>query len=132
MPLKFALHYAKKYISITSCSDCDGACFPPKNCHNHLALPEDFCVCRNFILSPSRCSLSTQSHTVDQDEVSKFRAMCGDWWKPDGSFAALHTYNELRIPLIRDGILQQVYVLWVQNFRLYIYIVYRMQGEKIQ
>jgi len=42
------------------------------------------------------------SSTYNQDEVDKFSAMSGDWWNPHGVCKPLHSMNRLRVPLIRD------------------------------
>lgn len=35
-------------------------------------------------------------------EVKNFEALASSWWNREGVYHALHTMNELRIPLIRD------------------------------
>ena len=45
--------------------------------------------------------------TVDQEEVKKFSRLANKWWDQRGEFAALQTLNELRVPLIRDGLTSQ-------------------------
>jgi 2-polyprenyl-6-hydroxyphenyl methylase / 3-demethylubiquinone-9 3-methyltransferase len=39
--------------------------------------------------------------SVDVREVEKFSALAGEWWDPDGSFAALHRLNPLRLAFVR-------------------------------
>jgi len=43
--------------------------------------------------------------TFNQEEVDKFRAMSDDWWSPHGLCRPLHSMNRLRVPLIRDGLI---------------------------
>lgn len=43
--------------------------------------------------------------TLNSHEVDKFRAMASDWWNPGGVCKPLHSMNRLRIPLIRDGLI---------------------------
>ncbi|XP_056114493.1 ubiquinone biosynthesis O-methyltransferase, mitochondrial [Rhinichthys klamathensis goyatoka] len=43
--------------------------------------------------------------TVDPAEVRKFQAMASKWWDLRGEFAALHSMNDLRVPFIRDNLL---------------------------
>jgi len=50
-------------------------------------------------------SASRQASTLNSQEVDKFRAMASDWWNPDGVCKPLHSMNRLRIPLIRDGLI---------------------------
>ena len=42
--------------------------------------------------------------TLNQDEVHKFSAMSYDWWNPNGVCKPLHTMNRLRVPLVRDSL----------------------------
>ncbi|XP_060937264.1 ubiquinone biosynthesis O-methyltransferase, mitochondrial [Limanda limanda] len=54
------------------------------------------------------CHLSTRSSsrtTVDPDEVRRFQSLAGKWWDEQGEFAALHAMNDLRVPFIRDNLL---------------------------
>lgn len=69
------------------------------------------------------------SRTVNQDEVNKFRYVRGllgvsgecfencwrlshfrvlsdKWWDPNGPLSGLHSMNTLRVPFIRDGLVQ--------------------------
>ncbi|XP_072525007.1 ubiquinone biosynthesis O-methyltransferase, mitochondrial [Salminus brasiliensis] len=43
--------------------------------------------------------------TVDPAEVRKFQALASRWWDEQGEFGALHAMNELRVPFIRDNLL---------------------------
>ncbi|XP_059364066.1 ubiquinone biosynthesis O-methyltransferase, mitochondrial isoform X1 [Carassius carassius] len=43
--------------------------------------------------------------TLDPNEVRKFQAMASKWWDLQGEFAALHSMNDLRVPFIRDNLL---------------------------
>nr|XP_019946750.1 PREDICTED: ubiquinone biosynthesis O-methyltransferase, mitochondrial isoform X2 [Paralichthys olivaceus] len=54
------------------------------------------------------CHFSTGSsskNTVDPDEVRRFQSLAGKWWDEQGEFAALHAMNDLRVPFIRDNLL---------------------------
>ena len=46
--------------------------------------------------------------TVDDAELRKFSALSQHWWRTDtnGPFIGLHYMNNVRIPLIRDALLQ--------------------------
>lgn len=50
-----------------------------------------------------RAPLQTSS-TVDPAELSKFSAQAADWWHPNGSAAALHRLNPVRVAYIRSAI----------------------------
>lgn len=41
--------------------------------------------------------------TIDEEEAEKFRELSDTWWDECGEFQALHTLNDLRVPLIRDA-----------------------------
>ncbi|XP_077433118.1 ubiquinone biosynthesis O-methyltransferase, mitochondrial [Vanacampus margaritifer] len=43
--------------------------------------------------------------TVDPDELKRFRSLASKWWDEDGEFRALHAMNDLRVPFIRDNLL---------------------------
>ncbi|XP_077384154.1 ubiquinone biosynthesis O-methyltransferase, mitochondrial [Festucalex cinctus] len=43
--------------------------------------------------------------TVDPDELKRFRSLARKWWDEDGEFRALHAMNDLRVPFIRDNLL---------------------------
>ncbi|XP_042346324.1 ubiquinone biosynthesis O-methyltransferase, mitochondrial [Plectropomus leopardus] len=56
----------------------------------------------------SACHVSTRSAsqtTVDPDEVRRFQSLASKWWDEQGEFAALHAMNDLRVPFIRDNLL---------------------------
>lgn len=54
------------------------------------------------------CHISARSAsqtTVDPDEVRRFQSLASKWWDEQGEFAALHAMNDLRVPFIRDNLL---------------------------
>jgi 2-polyprenyl-3-methyl-5-hydroxy-6-metoxy-1,4-benzoquinol methylase len=65
----------------------------------------------NFLRSRSQRSEHNQNHsrcrtTVDQAELRKFAALSSHWWNDTtGPFAPLHSMNQVRVPLIRDSLL---------------------------
>jgi polyprenyldihydroxybenzoate methyltransferase/3-demethylubiquinol 3-O-methyltransferase len=48
----------------------------------------------------------SQESTFNQAEVDKFAAMASSWWDPTGVCRPLHSMNRLRVPLVREGLLQ--------------------------
>lgn len=48
---------------------------------------------------------SASQTTVDPDEVKKFQSLASKWWDEQGEFGALHAMNDLRVPFIRDNLL---------------------------
>ncbi|XP_035480686.2 ubiquinone biosynthesis O-methyltransferase, mitochondrial [Scophthalmus maximus] len=56
--------------------------------------------------APRQSSTRPSSQTtVDPDEVRRFQSLAGKWWDEQGEFAALHAMNDLRVPFIRDNLL---------------------------
>lgn len=54
------------------------------------------------------CQISVRSAsqtTVDPDEVRRFQSLASKWWDEQGEFAALHAMNDLRVPFVRDHLL---------------------------
>ncbi|KAI4810846.1 hypothetical protein KUCAC02_013774 [Chaenocephalus aceratus] len=57
---------------------------------------------------PCHLSARSASHsTVDPDEVRRFQLLASKWWDERGEFAALHAMNDLRVPFIRDNLLNE-------------------------
>uniref|UniRef100_UPI003AB04CF8 ubiquinone biosynthesis O-methyltransferase, mitochondrial isoform X1 n=1 Tax=Centroberyx gerrardi TaxID=166262 RepID=UPI003AB04CF8 len=48
---------------------------------------------------------SASQTTVDPNEVKRFQSLASKWWDERGEFAALHSMNDLRVPFIRDNLL---------------------------
>ena len=42
--------------------------------------------------------------TLNQEEADKFRRMAHDWWDPNGPAQGLLSMNQLRVPFIKDGL----------------------------
>ncbi|XP_061805451.2 ubiquinone biosynthesis O-methyltransferase, mitochondrial [Nerophis lumbriciformis] len=54
------------------------------------------------------CRSSTRlvhQSTVDPEELKRFQSLASKWWDEDGEFKALHAMNDLRVPFIRDNLL---------------------------
>lgn len=49
----------------------------------------------------------TVDHTMDEQELANFTKLASSWWDETGDFEALHAMNKLRIPFIRDALLNQ-------------------------
>ncbi|CAN7989286.1 unnamed protein product, partial [Ixodes hexagonus] len=68
--------------------------------------------CNPFSFSHTRHASTTTStataaqSTVFEENRSKFDAIAHRWWDPEGVFSTLSRMNTLRVPLIRDGLLQ--------------------------
>lgn len=48
---------------------------------------------------------SQRTKTVDEDEIRNFSILADRWWNEFGEFKALHSLNKIRVPFVRDGIL---------------------------
>ncbi|XP_061479396.1 ubiquinone biosynthesis O-methyltransferase, mitochondrial [Rhineura floridana] len=48
---------------------------------------------------------STSQKTVDPKEMRKFQLLAHKWWDEHGDYAALHSMNDIRVPFIRDTVL---------------------------
>lgn len=46
-------------------------------------------------------------NTIDDEEVAKFSRIASSWWNTNGEFGALHSLNELRVPLVRESLLSR-------------------------
>lgn len=83
---------------------------PVRNPTLRNSLPASACHIRYH---GSATSAASSSHvladraTVDEAEVRKFSALAASWWRDDGRgpFAPLHSLNALRVPLIRQALL---------------------------
>ncbi|XP_054838625.1 ubiquinone biosynthesis O-methyltransferase, mitochondrial [Eublepharis macularius] len=48
---------------------------------------------------------STSHTTVDPKEMKKFQLLAYKWWDEHGEYSALHSMNDIRVPFIRDTVL---------------------------
>lgn len=55
--------------------------------------------------SGSSTEQTEHSTSVDENEMKKFRQLADYWWVENGEFEALHRMNALRVPLIKDTML---------------------------
>jgi len=57
-------------------------------------------------LSTSSSTPATKGGTTfNQEEVDKFQSMTNQWWDPEGPAKGLHSMNDVRVPLVRDGLI---------------------------
>ncbi|KAF7254539.1 Ubiquinone biosynthesis O-methyltransferase, mitochondrial [Varanus komodoensis] len=69
-------------------------------CSSFISLPEG----KKKMSLPGQ-PYSTWQTTVDPKEIRKFQVLAQKWWDEDGQYAALHSMNEIRVPFIRDTVL---------------------------
>lgn len=43
--------------------------------------------------------------TVDAGEVNRFQKFAKNWWDTNGEMKMLHAMNRLRVPFVRDGLI---------------------------
>ncbi|KAM6355220.1 ubiquinone biosynthesis O-methyltransferase, mitochondrial isoform 1-T2 [Podargus strigoides] len=48
---------------------------------------------------------STSHSSVDPKEIKKFQLLAHKWWDEEGEYSALHSMNDIRVPFIRDTLL---------------------------
>jgi polyprenyldihydroxybenzoate methyltransferase/3-demethylubiquinol 3-O-methyltransferase len=58
------------------------------------------------LLFPSIRNLTIKKDTVDSTEMKHFKKLADEWWDDKGPLRALHSLNDLRIPLIRDRLIK--------------------------
>jgi len=75
-------------------------------CHGRSFLQ----LARLQYIAPHRRSSSSEpakSSSINAEEVEKFSRIAHHWWNESGEFAALHTLNELRVTMIKDGLVER-------------------------
>lgn len=43
--------------------------------------------------------------TIDAGEVARFQKFAKNWWDPNGEMKMLQSMNRLRVPFVRDGLI---------------------------
>ncbi|XP_019375780.1 PREDICTED: ubiquinone biosynthesis O-methyltransferase, mitochondrial, partial [Gavialis gangeticus] len=56
-------------------------------------------------MSAARRLFSASHTTVDPKEVKKFQLLAHKWWDEQGEYSPLHSMNDIRVPFIRDTLL---------------------------
>ncbi|VVD02604.1 unnamed protein product [Leptidea sinapis] len=67
--------------------------------HSQTVVQQNPKVLMTF-LSKTNYSTSNNRATVDDKELERFNKL--DWWNPNGACRGLHSFNELRVPFVRD------------------------------
>ncbi|CAF4951795.1 unnamed protein product [Pieris macdunnoughi] len=63
-----------------------------------------YCLRRNISMNNFSLSVNT---TVDKEDVKRHSKHMKVWWDPKGKMGALHSFNMLRVPLVRDGLVSE-------------------------
>ncbi|WAR06798.1 COQ3-like protein [Mya arenaria] len=83
--------------------------FPPMNGVFFARLHRTSGWCQHLESRPKRhygTNRPVVTHTMDEEELKLFRSLANSWWNETGDFEALHAMNKLRVPFIRDGLVQ--------------------------
>ncbi|KAM4678928.1 ubiquinone biosynthesis O-methyltransferase, mitochondrial isoform 1-T1 [Amazona ochrocephala] len=67
-------------------------------------LPVPLSEMRSSMLTVKR-PFSTSRSSVDPKEIKKFQFLAQKWWDEEGEYSALHSMNDIRVPFIRDTLL---------------------------
>lgn len=54
----------------------------------------------------SQRQLSDEHSSIDKGEMERFEKWAKAWWVENGEYEALHRMNALRVPLVRDTLIQ--------------------------
>ncbi len=54
----------------------------------------------------SNRNLSNEQSSIDKDEMERFEKWAKAWWVENGEYEALHRMNVLRVPLVKDTLIQ--------------------------
>ncbi|KAK2514753.1 ubiquinone biosynthesis O-methyltransferase, mitochondrial isoform X2 [Columba livia] len=68
------------------------------------ALPVSLTEIKSSMLTMKRL-FSTSHSSVDSEEMKKFQLLAHKWWDEEGEYSALHSMNDIRVPFIRDTLL---------------------------
>ena len=69
---------------------------------------------RNMTNIPNTKESESLKSTLNQEEHDKFKKMAHDWWDPKGPAQGLLSMNQLRVPLIKDGLISSKYDVFVK------------------
>ncbi|XP_038214225.1 ubiquinone biosynthesis O-methyltransferase, mitochondrial-like [Zerene cesonia] len=62
---------------------------------------------RSMSLSMNMSKSNKPKSTVDEGDVQRHSNLMKDWWDTNGSIKALHSFNLVRIPFVRDGLVSE-------------------------
>ncbi|XP_010004625.1 PREDICTED: hexaprenyldihydroxybenzoate methyltransferase, mitochondrial [Chaetura pelagica] len=68
------------------------------------AWPASLANSKSSVLTMKRL-FSTSHSSVDSEELKKFQLLAHKWWDEEGEYSALHSMNDIRVPFIRDTLL---------------------------
>uniref|UniRef100_A0A1B6K9N3 Ubiquinone biosynthesis O-methyltransferase, mitochondrial n=1 Tax=Graphocephala atropunctata TaxID=36148 RepID=A0A1B6K9N3_9HEMI len=70
----------------------------------YAALEFNYALKRSFCAKTGTINKTDVNYHYDIREVKHHETMAKDWWNPQGSMKALHAMNDLRIPFIKNGL----------------------------
>ncbi|KAM6207293.1 ubiquinone biosynthesis O-methyltransferase, mitochondrial [Sarcoramphus papa] len=71
---------------------------------SNSTLPVSHTEIKSSVLTVKRL-FSTSHPSVDPKEMKKFQLLAHKWWDEEGEYSALHSMNDIRVPFIRDTLL---------------------------
>uniref|UniRef100_A0A8V0XCN4 Ubiquinone biosynthesis O-methyltransferase, mitochondrial n=1 Tax=Gallus gallus TaxID=9031 RepID=A0A8V0XCN4_CHICK len=84
-------------------------CFPHslimRNVFSRRISAISFMTWLSLLRATVRRLLSTSQSSVDPKEMRKFQLLAHRWWDEQGEYSALHSMNDIRVPFIRDTVL---------------------------
>ncbi|CAG9768712.1 unnamed protein product [Ceutorhynchus assimilis] len=63
-------------------------------------------LCRRFPMKLQQKMFSSKT-TIDPQEIALFEKLTANWWDSQGPLKPLHAMNTLRVPLVRNGLINQ-------------------------
>ncbi|KAK4883899.1 hypothetical protein RN001_000170 [Aquatica leii] len=60
---------------------------------------------RRVLPGTANVSGQTKNSTVDQQQITNFNELKTNWWIEDGIMKPLHSLNKIRVPFVRDGLI---------------------------
>nr|XP_009941693.1 PREDICTED: hexaprenyldihydroxybenzoate methyltransferase, mitochondrial [Opisthocomus hoazin] len=70
------------------------------------ALPVSLPGATSSVFTMKRLFSASRS-SVDSKEMKKFQLLAHKWWDEEGEYSALHSMNDIRVPFIRDTLLNR-------------------------
>ncbi|CAK1555358.1 unnamed protein product [Leptosia nina] len=62
---------------------------------------------RSVTMSNPVSTSNKPNSTVDEGDVQRHSRLMKEWWDPKGILGTLHSFNNLRVPFVRDGLVAE-------------------------
>lgn len=60
---------------------------------------------RNTLVNIINCFLRSRPTSVNKSEIQHFEKQAANWWHPNASVKLLRAMNSVRVPLVKDGLI---------------------------